>query len=54
MGFEPMPDLRAEYTIGLSVMSPLIGSNEIGASVSLVPIGGYQKQVLLMTINYFL
>jgi len=41
MGFEPWPDLLAQYTISLSVMSPLIGSNE---SVSLAPIGGHQKQ----------
>ena len=53
MGLEPMTDMRAQYTISLSVMSPLIGSNESVASVSLAPIGGYQKQVLPMTINYF-
>jgi len=34
-------------------MSPLISSNESVASVSLAPIGGYQIQVLPMTINYF-
>ena len=53
MGFEPRPDLQAQCTISLSVMSPLIGSNESVASVSFAPIGGYQKQVLPMTINYF-
>ena len=53
MGLEPMTDMQAQYTISLSVMSPLIGSNESVASVSLAPIGGYQKQVLPMTINYF-
>ena len=53
MGLEPMTDMQAQYTISLSVMSPLIGSNESIASVSLAPIGGYQKQVLPMTINYF-
>jgi len=53
MGFEPRPDLQAQYTISLSVMSPLIGFNESVTSVSLAPIGGYQKQVLPMTINYF-
>jgi len=53
MGFEPRPDLQAQYTISLSVIPPLIGSNKSVASVSLAPIGGYQKQVLPMTINYF-
>ena len=53
MGLEPRPVLQAQYTIILSAMSPLIGSNESAASVSLAPIGGYQKQVLPMTINYF-
>jgi len=53
MGLESMTDMQAQYTISLSVMSPLIGSNESIASVSLAPIGGYQKQVLPMTINYF-
>jgi len=53
MGFEPRPDLYAQLTISLSVMSPLIGSNDSFASVSLAPIGGYQKQVLPLTINYF-
>ena len=53
MGLKPMTDMQAQYTISLSVMSPLIGSNESVASVSLAPIGGYQKQVLPMTINYF-
>ena len=48
-----MTVIQAQYTISLSVMSPLIGSNESIASVSLAPIGGYQKQVLPMTINYF-
>jgi len=45
--------LQAQYTISLSVMSPLIGSNESVASVSLAPVGGNQKQVLPITINYF-
>ena len=53
MGFEARPDLQAQYTIKLSVMSPLIGSNESVASVSLAPIGGYQMQVLPLTIHYF-
>jgi len=53
MGYKPRPDLQAQYTISLSVMSPLIGSNGSVASVSLAPIGGYHKQVLPMTINYF-
>jgi len=53
MGFEPRPDLQAQYRISLSVMSPLFGLAERVASVSLAPIGGFQKQVLPMTINYF-
>jgi len=53
MGLEPRPDLQAQYTISLSVMSPLIGSNESVAYVSLAPIGGYQKQELPMTLIYF-
>jgi len=53
MRFEPRSDLQAQCTISLSVMSPLIGSNERVASVSLAPNGGYQKQVLPMTNNYF-
>jgi len=53
MGLEPMTDMQAHYTISLSVMSPLIGSNESIASVSLAPFGGYQKQVLPITINHF-
>jgi len=53
MGLEPMTNMQTQYTISLSVMSPLIGSNERIASVSLAPICGYQKQVLPMPINYF-
>jgi len=53
MGFEHRPDRQAQYTIILSVISPLIGSNESVASVSLAPIGGYQKQELPITIIYF-
>ena len=34
-------DLQARYTISLSVMSPLIGSNASVASFSLAPIGGH-------------
>ena len=53
MGLEPMTDMQAHYTISLSVMSPLIGSHESVASVSLVPIGGCQKQKLPLKIIYF-
>ena len=44
MGFEPRQDLQAQNTISLFVMSPLIGSNENVASVSLAPIGGYRNK----------
>jgi len=53
MEFKAKPDLQAQFTSSLSVMSPLIGSNESVASDSLAPIGGYQKQVLPMIINFF-